>query len=224
VRGPKPWWRRPWIVPLAIIIAAFLAYTLPRYLSFDPQRSLVPLEPGLPLHYPFVVGHVMFGTVAIITVCLQVWPWLRRRHPTVHRWSGRLFVFAGVLPAAICSLAIMPFSFGPFGNAVAAILWLATTFVGYRMARQRRYAEHRRFMIYAFAITMQVIWARVLVLTAPLFTSTIDLNDQLLILEAATWLGFVINLTAAQLWLDYTARRRRPVREIGPNQPVRVAA
>lgn len=212
------------MVPLAIIVIAFLGYSIPRYLSFAPGQSLVPLESGFPLHYAFVVGHVLFGTVAIITVCLQVWPWLRRRYPMVHRWSGRLFVFGGMLPAAICSLVIMPFSFGPFGNAVAAILWLTTTFFGYRMARQRRYAEHRRYMIYAFALTMQVIWARILVLTAPLITSTIDLNDQLLILEAATWLGFVINLTAAQLWLDYTARRRRATRRVDPRQPVRVAA
>ena len=30
--------------------------------------------------------------------CLQVWPWLRTRYPDVHRRTGRVYVFAGVLP------------------------------------------------------------------------------------------------------------------------------
>ncbi|HEU5475566.1 MAG TPA: DUF2306 domain-containing protein [Actinophytocola sp.] len=213
----RPWWRRPWMVPLGIIVIAFLAFSLPPYLSLQPAQSRVQLEANYPFHYLFVLGHVFFGTVAILTACLQVWPWLRRKYPVVHRYSGRVFVFGGMLPSVICAVALTPVSAGPFGNAVAAILWGATTFVGYRMARQRRWAEHRRFMIYSFAITLQVIWARVLFLGAPLVT-TIDLNDLQLLLEAATWMGFVINLVLAQLWLDHTARRRRAARAARPAQ------
>jgi len=31
------------------------------------------------------VAHILFGSVALVTACLQIWPWLRRTHPTVHR-------------------------------------------------------------------------------------------------------------------------------------------
>jgi uncharacterized membrane protein YozB (DUF420 family) len=166
----------------------------------------------------------VFGSVAIITVCLQVWPWLRRQYPAVHRWSGRLFIFAGVVPAGICAVVLVPVSVSPFGNGVAAVLWFATTFAGFRMARKRRWAEHRRFMIYAFAITMQVVFARVLFLSAMAITD-IDANDQQVALEATTWMGFVVNLVTAQLFLDWTARRRRPKRAtVATTQPVRTAA
>jgi cobalamin biosynthesis protein CobD/CbiB len=140
----------------------------------------------------------------MMTVSLQVWPWMRHHHPAVHRISGRIAIFAGVLPAGLLALAIMPFSGGPAGNTVAAILWLATTITGFRMARKNRYAEHRRFMIYSFALTMQGIWGRIMFLVIPLFPGY-DADAAKMTLEAATWVGFVINLLAAQWWLERTA-------------------
>jgi uncharacterized membrane protein YozB (DUF420 family) len=208
--GRKPLWRRPWVVPAWLLAAAFLIGFVPRYLTFDPSRSLVRLSEKFPLHYAFLVGHVIFGSVALITVCLQIWPWLREHHPAVHRWSGRLFVFAGVLPSAACAIVIVPFSFAPPGNAANAILWLVTTIIGYRMIRQGRYAEHRRWMIYSFAVTMQIIWGRALFLTMPLFPA--DPHTQSLLIETASWIGFVVNLLIAQWWLERTANRPLVIR------------
>jgi hypothetical protein len=206
----RPWWRYPWMVPLALVAAGFLALKLPLYLSLDRSRSLVTLDPRYPMHYLFLVAHVTFGTIALLTVCLQVWPWLRRRHPAVHRWTGRVYVFAGVLPCALMALAIMPFSHGPVGNAVAAVLWLATTAVGFRKGRQRRRAEHRRWMIYSFALTLQIMWGRVMFIVLPLVPG-FDITDPHtldLTFESATWIGFVGNLLAAQWWLERRAPRR----------------
>jgi len=208
-RQARPWWRHPWMAPLVALVAAFLALKLPLYLSLDRSRSLVQLDSRFPLLYPFLVAHVTFGSVALLAVCLQVWPWLRRRHPAVHRWTGRVYVFAGVLPTGALALAITPFSHGPVGNAVAAVLWLTTTAVGFRMARQRRRAEHRRWMVYSFAMTMQIMWGRVMFIVLPLVPG-FDITDPHtlgLTFEAATWIGFVINLVVAQCWLDWTARR-----------------
>ncbi|MBD0324764.1 MAG: DUF2306 domain-containing protein [Aldersonia sp.] len=55
------------------------------------------------------MAHIFFGSVALLTACLQVWPWLRRRHPAVHWYSGRLYVFAGALPAGLAVLTVVPF-------------------------------------------------------------------------------------------------------------------
>jgi hypothetical protein len=198
------------MVPLALLVAAFLFISLPVYVTLDPARSRIALSEGFPLHYPFLVAHIAFGTVAMVTVVLQVWPWLRRRHPVVHRWSGRLYVFAGVLPSGLLALVITPFAVGPVGNAVGGILWLGTTIAGYRMVRQRRYAEHRRWMIYSFALCLQIVEGRVMVIAAPAFPGfTPDALPP--ILEAASWIGIVINLLIAQWWLERTANRRRRV-------------
>lgn len=206
---PKPWWRS-WMFPLAAIIIWFLVYVWPPYLTLDPDQANIPnlQRDNYPLHYPFLVAHITFGTIAIVLVPLQIWPWLRRRKPLWHKWVGRVAVFAGVLPAGVTALLIMPFSGGPPGDAVASILWLATTVHAFRMARRRRFAEHRRFMIYCFALTTQIIWGRVWFLFLPHLPGW-DEETRKLAFETTTWLPFVINLLAAQFYLEYTARKRR---------------
>lgn len=91
VEPKKHWWRRPWVGPLGLVVVAFLAYSLPPYLAFDPARSRVPST--FPAHYLFLVGHVVFGSVAMVTAALQIWPWIRRKYPVLHRCSGRAYVF-----------------------------------------------------------------------------------------------------------------------------------
>lgn len=212
----RPWWRRPWVVPAWIVVISFIVYAVPNYLTLDPATANIPfLRQDLPLHYIMLVGHVWFGTLTMLTVCVQIWPWVRNHYPAVHRWSGRVYVFAGVLPTGLLALGIMPFAAGPPGNAIGALLWLATTIAGFRATRQRRYAAHRRWMIYSFALTMQIVWGRVLLLILPLFPSYnfADLHTQNIVLEAISWLGFVINLLAAQFWLEWTARKKQRVAE-----------
>jgi hypothetical protein len=207
--GATPWWRRPWVLLQTLIVAAFFVNSVPRYLTFDRGQSLIRPDPRFGLHYPLLIAHVLCGIVALTTVSLQVWPWLRQHHPAVHRWSGRVYVFAGVVPTALLALAITPFSSAPAGHTVASILWLTTTITGYRMARQRRYAEHRRWMIYSFALAMQITWGRVMLRVLPLVPGydARDPHTLGLVLETASWIGFVINLLAAQWWLERTARR-----------------
>ncbi|MGH3787269.1 MAG: DUF2306 domain-containing protein, partial [Pseudonocardiaceae bacterium] len=152
---------RPWIAPLAVLTVSFLAFSLPPYLSLDPSRSRLPVPPDYPWYYPMLVTHIFFGSVALLTACLQVWPWLRRQHPKVHRGSGRIYVFAGALPAGIVVLTITPFGvWGPnqqTANTMLGLLWLATTLAGYRAARQRRFADHREWMIRSFALAFSIV-------------------------------------------------------------------
>src|ERR671937_811220 len=86
-------WRRPWIGPLMFVAIAFVVGSVPRYLTLDPQRSLVPQPDGYPFHYPLLVAHVCFGSIAMLTCGFQVWPWFRRRFPAAHRQSGRIYRF-----------------------------------------------------------------------------------------------------------------------------------
>src|SRR5258707_306020 len=62
-----------WLAPaLAVVVAAFLVISLPPYFTGDPARSRVPAT--FFLHYPLLVGHVMFASVAIVTAVAQIWP------------------------------------------------------------------------------------------------------------------------------------------------------
>ena len=68
---------RRWPAPtLALIVLVFLGFSLPPYFTGGTR---VPAT--FALHYPLLVGHVMFASVAMVCAVAQIWPGLRRRHP-----------------------------------------------------------------------------------------------------------------------------------------------
>ena len=137
---------RKWLAPaLAVIVVGFLAFSLPPYFTGGTR---VPAT--FALHYPLLVGHVMFASVAMVAAVAQIWPRLRVRHPVLHRRVGRVYVYTAV-PAAVCAMVIGAATpFGPVlavSNVLLASLWLWFTINGYLAARQRRFADHRRHMV-----------------------------------------------------------------------------
>ncbi|WIV62066.1 DUF2306 domain-containing protein [Amycolatopsis nalaikhensis] len=197
------------MAPLALIVAVFLAYSVPPYLTLDPARSRVPAPAGFAAHYWFLVAHITFGTIAIVGVILQIWPWLRRTHPVVHRRVGRVYVFAGALPSAVMAGIIGAVSpFGPVVGAldvVAALLWLGFTLAGWRAIRQRRYADHRKWMVRSFAMTMNTLMSRALSPIAFLLVMPRVEDKEELILTAGTLsavLSVLSLLLLSQWWLD----------------------
>jgi hypothetical protein len=218
----RRWWS--WAVPALLVSVAFLAFSLPPYLTFDPDRSRVPVHDGFALHYPLLVAHILFGSVALLTCCLQMWPWLRRSRPDIHRRAGRAYVFCGVLPAGIALLGVAPLSSTGFvsqvGNTLLALLWMPVTWAGYRAARRRRYREHREWMIRSFALTTSIVVNRLwLVLMFAVLLPQRDTTfhgDEDALIDAAAgasvWLGWVVNLLVAEWWLH---RRRGTGRAAG---------
>ncbi|WP_312866138.1 DUF2306 domain-containing protein [Streptomyces boluensis] len=204
----RAWWRRPWVVPLAVVVLGFLSYVLPPYLGLDPKASLIPIRADAPAHYPMLVAHIGTGSIALLTVCLQLWPWLRRQRPAVHRWSGRVYVFVGVLPSAVLSFLITPLSPAPsIGTTLGGILWVITTGMGFWRAVQGRYLAHRRWMLYSFAFAINIVWGRVFFYVLELLGVT---NQTIIsqVVGTAPWLGWVINLFLVQWWLNRTADRK----------------
>lgn len=228
VRTRPPLLRRPWIGPLALITGVFLVLSLPPYLTFDPDVSRTPIREDVAGHYPVLWAHIAFGTVALVTACLQLWPRLRQRRPAVHRWSGRIYVFAGVLPSGVLALIVAALAdtgiSAQAANVTLAVLWLATTVAGFRMARQRRFGEHREWMIRSVALAFSIVVNRVwLVLCLAVadpsgFVGKTEMDPAVIdnAVGAATWLSWVVNLLLAEWWLQRRRRRqgsahRRPV-------------
>ena len=198
-----------------LVAAAFLAVSVPRYLTLDPALSRLEPPEGNHLYYPLLVAHVLFGTVAMVTACFQIWPRFRRLHRRGHRLTGRIYVLGGALPGGLTGLYIgWHTPFGPsarVANLVVAALWLTVTIIGFRMARQRRYAEHRTWMTRSFALTMSIVMSRVLV-TVAVISLTPQVNSQFggseeLMLQSATSIGVWSSLVAAWLLAEWTIER-----------------
>jgi hypothetical protein len=210
----RRWWQPPWVAPLLIVAIAFIAFSLPPYLTLDPSKSRIRPPEGFALYYPLLVAHVLFAALAMLMCCVQVWPWFRQRYAAAHRVIGRAYVFGGVIPAGIIGLTIGAVSpYGPtlrVSNVLLATLWLTFTITGFRMARHHRFVEHRRWMIRSFALTMSVItnrlWAAIaVVVLMPQLPTTFEGNEMMMIQTIAGlsgWLGWVIPLLVAEWWLE----------------------
>ncbi|OOC53489.1 MULTISPECIES: DUF2306 domain-containing protein [Nocardiopsis] len=215
--GPR-WWRRPWILPLALFSLAFLGFALPPYAGLDPEAARFPIREDVPWHYPVMVTHIFGGAVLTLLVILQVWPWLRARHPAVHRWSGRTYVMFGVSFVGVPALLIAPLSHtgisGQASSVVWALLWLSCTVLGYRMARRRRYAEHREWMLRSFvllfgiALNRPVVFLFILIAIPQLDTTFGGDTDAMAmaIAPASSFLSWVLPLLFVEWWIKY----RRP--------------
>lgn len=196
---------------LALLAIAFVALSLPRYLAFDPARSRVELGPMV---FPLLVGHVFFGSVAMLTACLQLWPRFRDRFPAAHPIAGRVYVFAGVLPAGALALVVACYSpFGPVArasNLVFAAVWLGVTLAGWRAARRGHSRAHRRWMIRSTVLTFSILTNRLwgplaYILLEPQLATTFHGDETFFawtIAGLSTWLGWTLPLLIAELLLE----------------------
>jgi hypothetical protein len=216
----RPWWYS-WALPLAAVVVYFLAaYIWPHYVALVPNRAQIVLHEGFAPHYAILVLHIVSGTVALATVCLQLWPWLRRRYPAAHRVSGRAYVFAGVIPSSVLIYVLLPLTWGSngylgdllwttlwFSSVLWVSLWLTTTILGFRAARQCRYTQHRRWMIRSFALGIAILWTRPTFNVAFTVAGLGDLGALQTIQTVIGWVPWIFTLGIAELWLYWTARR-----------------
>lgn len=194
---------------------AFLAFSVPRYLTGDPAQSRVPSTFGW--HYPLLVAHVLFASAAMVAAALQVWPGLRKRRPVLHRRVGRGYVFGAVLPAGVCGLILGAATpFGPVlaaSNMTLAVVWLWSSLAGWRAARRRDFRAHRRWMLTSVVLTFSIISTRIWIVVMfialnPLRDSLFGGSDAVLQTTVASlsgWLGWTVPLIALTVWL-----RRQP--------------
>ena len=107
--------------------------------------------------------HMLIAPFALLLGPFQFFPRIRARYPRFHRWSGRIYV-AACLIAGVGALATAPFaSGGPvagLGFGILAVLWIGTTFAGWRTAVARNFAAHRILMRFSYAMTFGAVTLR----------------------------------------------------------------
>lgn len=153
--------------------------------------------------------HVVPGGLFLAFAPLQFSARLRTRHPRIHRWSGRALLLAG-LASGLNGLyfgLLMPFAGPPEAAAIALFggLFVLALVRGFVAVRRRDLARHREWMIRAFAIALGISTVRLIGAVLDLALAPAGVAPAI-VFVLSVWLGWLITLTAAEVWI----RRTRP--------------
>ena len=212
----------------AIVVALFSArYFLvpPPLLTFPAAMSYLKLQgpvveslqnvaPYLYNHHRLLLlVHIACGITALVLGLFQFVPSLRSSRPALHRTMG-LFYISGTVIGGITgfplsfmmlashSPAIRPLFYPMFtGLVTLSIVWPVSTLMALTRARQRRFAEHRAWMIRSYALTFAAPTVRLI--AGPLLLLTGDLVISLNI----AFVSWPFNLMVAELLIRRAVRR-----------------
>lgn len=148
---------------------------------------------------PWLIVHVASAATALLISPTQFLPKLRTSLGGLHRWVGRTYVVAcivGGVSGFVLALGSLAGPVATAGFGLLATLWVITTVMGWRRATQRRFAEHRKWMIRSFALTFAAVTLRLYL--SLLLLTPIGFEDGY---RAISFLCWVPNLLVAEFWL-----------------------
>jgi len=189
---------------IGAILCVYLALFSYRYLlhlGFVP-----PIIAKNALKNPWLLVHVAGAATALLVGPIQFSSRLRARWRWLHRLIGRTYVVSCLVGGVAGFLLALGASTGPIstiGFGSLAIIWIVTTSLAWRRAMQRRFAEHRAWIIRSFALTFAAVTLRLYLPMAALLGFQFD--DAY---RAISFLAWVPNLLFAELYLRYGSRTR----------------
>jgi uncharacterized membrane protein len=181
------------------------------------------LDSGFVRHPLLTVIHILPGLLFVILGPLQFRQALRTRRPALHRRTGLVLLAAGGI-IGVTALVMSPqMAIGGVNETAAttlfALLFLFSLGKGYAAIRRGQVALHREWMIRAFAIGLAVAFVRPIV-GVFFATSRITHLEPRSFFGTAFWLGFTIQLIAAEAWINYTRPFRLGASAAGNATPV----
>lgn len=192
-------WRSAAFRALAVLTGLFCAvialvgwrYLIPNVSAPEPvaMNSMRP---------PWLAIHAVSAATALF---VGPWQFVRRIrvHRPLHRWTGRLYVAACLIGGStgfILALGVSTGSISTAGFGLLAIVWVYSTAMAWRLASQRDFVAHRRWMIRSFALTFAAVTLRVYLLIAPALPVTFE--DAY---RAISFISWVPNLLLAEIYL-----------------------
>jgi hypothetical protein len=159
-----------------------------------------------------MIAHTVVAPFALLLGPFQFFPGLRSRRPTLHRWSGRIYVVA-VLVSGPAALFSAPFaSGGPVagaGFAALATAWLLTTTAAWRAAVARQIPLHRILMRFSYAMTFGAVTLRLQIPLGFIFFHFTSYREMSVWLAYTSWIPNVIVVAIYSL-LAGLRRERTP--------------
>lgn len=196
--GSGVWWVGRWITwAVCAFLCVFVALISYRYFFGDADAP--PVIATNTLKNPWLLIHVAGAATALLIGPLQFSSRLRTRFRQFHRAIGRVYVVSCLVGGVGGFVLALGASTGPIskiGFGSLAVLWIVTTSLAWRRAKEGRFIEHRAWMMRSFALTFAAVTLR-LYLPLSLLLS-IDFIDAY---RAIAFISWVPNLALVELYL-----------------------
>ncbi len=114
-----------------------------------------------------LIVHITGGSVTLLTGPFQLWEQFRNRNLKLHRLLGKAYVIA-VGISGVCALVLScttAYEVGlsyAFSALVWASVWLASTAMAYRTARQKKFKLHKEWMVRSYMVTLAFVMSALL--------------------------------------------------------------
>jgi uncharacterized membrane protein len=220
--------RRAWLGIAFAFALLVSAYAIVQFIVLNPKSAGMVQLHLLDAEFPykqwvnFLYLHAVGGAVSLAIGLLLFSRRLQAKSMRLHRGLGKLYVVSIALGGGsgiYLSFEALGGLMSQMGFLALDILWLATTYLGYKRIRQKRIEEHREWMMRSYALTFAGVTLRFWVaflgmLTIPLenfsqFDLLLDDFNRMYRFDA--WLCWVPNLIFAE-WL-IRRRRKKQVKE-----------
>ncbi len=130
---------------------------------FDPRRDLGKYADVRVLLWLHVSG----GAVALLTGPFQFWKELRIKRRSLHRGMGKAYVLAVAISAPCASYLSLTTAHAvsrpyAFALQVWVSVWMLSTWLAYRYARQKKFKLHQEWMVRSYLVTLAFVTSALL--------------------------------------------------------------
>ena len=179
-----------WIGAAAVSSAVFIwLIAIP---AFGPEREAV--HTG---HVPMLWTHVAGGIVMLFAGAVALRIGLTREWFRWHKLAGYTYLAWGTLASVTALIRSLDVGHSPgMATGLLAVVWLVFAAMAYRAVRNRRYDQHRDWMIRSYVAAWTFVFCRFWARSAPDALQPIE-SDML-------WLAWVGPLLLAEVLLQWS--------------------
>ena len=207
---PRVGWTLAFVLATVAVGASLIRYALPEAAHQQLVRPLYGDDftdhqiPRYGAHPVTTFLHVVVGSFVIISGLLQLSSKLRRRRPRLHRLLGQAHIVAALCAGGSAVAVLWVFPFAGLNEVVPVtfflVIYVYSLVAGFVAARERRYLEHREWMMRSMGISLGVAAVR-LIFVAFLHTVHATQYENF---GVSMWAGFGVSLLVAEVWVQHT--------------------
>ncbi|GAA4718742.1 DUF2306 domain-containing protein [Pedococcus ginsenosidimutans] len=205
-------------VAIGVLVAIIVVFFMRRLVTDVPHvvAGTVPdddLAEKYVAHPWLAYGHIVPGMVYLLGAPFQLSRTFRSRHYALHRRLGRVLLGCALVSGVLSVVLGVVFAWGRGAETSATVVFgswfVVTLLLAFRAIRDGRVAQHRRWMVRAFAVGLGVATIRIWVgIFTGIQIGLLGMGDATMPLRAtfgvAFWLGLSMHVVFAEWWLRRT--------------------